>query len=73
MVQGLRLCAPNAGDLDQGARSHTQQLRVCMPLAKDPACRNEDQSSFVATKTRHSQINKKQVVKSEGVGREVVC
>ena len=34
LVQGLRLCAPNAGDLGsisgQGIRSHMPQLSVCM-------------------------------------------
>ena len=35
LVQWLRLCAPNAGDLGsipgQGTRSYMLQLRVCMP------------------------------------------
>ena len=44
VVQWLRLQAPNAGGLGlitgQGTRSHTPQLRVCMPQLKDPTCCN---------------------------------
>ena len=57
VVQWLRLCAPNAGDLgwipDQGTRSHMPQLRVCKLLkmkqqVKIPRVIN-------TTKTQYSQ------------------
>ncbi|TEA40810.1 hypothetical protein DBR06_SOUSAS19710012, partial [Sousa chinensis] len=51
VVQWLRLCTPNAGDMDstpgQGARSHMPQRRICMPQLKIPRA---------TTKTWSSQI-----------------
>ena len=44
MVEGLGLCAPNAGGQGsipgQGTRSHMLELRGCMLQLKDPACCN---------------------------------
>ena len=54
VVQGLRICNSNAGNLGsipgQGTRSHILQLRVCMPqLQKIPHAK---------AKTQHNQLNK---------------
>ena len=55
VVQGLRLHFPNAGDRgsipDQGTRSHTPQLRVCV------ATRDRREILHATTKTPYSQIN----------------
>ena len=55
MVQLLRLCTPNAGDLGstpgQETRSHMLQLRVHMLQQKSKI-------PNTAAKTQHSQINK---------------
>ena len=54
MVQWLRLCTLNAGGLGsipgQGTRSHMPQLKMPQTATK---------ILHAATKTRHSQINKK--------------
>ena len=54
VVQWLRRHAPSAGGLGsipgQGGRSHTPQLRVCMPQLK---------ISLAASKAQGSQINKR--------------
>ena len=54
MIQWLRLCALNTGDLGsipgQGTISYIPQLRVCMMQLKIPQA---------PTKTQHSKINKK--------------
>ena len=51
VVQWLRLISPNAGDLDQGTRSHMPQLRVSM-------LQGRLKITCVTTKTHSSQIDK---------------
>ena len=68
MVQCQWLCTCNAGGLDsvpgQGIRSHVLQLRVrmplkvCMPTKRSCMPQQRLKIPSVATKARHSQINK---------------